>query len=279
MEPAPGSSDDFCYRHPKRESFVLCQRCARTICGDCQTPAPVGVHCPECRKNDQASSIRTSGIAGRLLGRTPSGVDFSPVVTYVLLGTMAVVYALQWLTGGFVTQLLLYWPPITALEPWRLLTTMFVHSTSSIFHILFNGYSLYILGTLVERLVGRGRFLWLFLLSGFGGSVAVLWLSPSSAVVGASGAIFGLFGALFVIQRSFGGANAQLLIVLGLNLVLGFVVPGISWQAHIGGLLVGALVAWIFVRTRGNSTRSQERTQLIGVAVGLVAATFAGALL
>ena len=279
MEPASGSSDDFCYRHPKRESFVLCQRCARTICGDCQTPAPVGVHCPECRKTDQEGSRGSSGIAGRLLGRTPGGVDFSPTVTYVLLGTMAVVYGLQWLTGGFVTQLLLYWPPITAIEPWRMLTTMFVHSTSSIFHILFNGYSLYILGTLVERLVGRGRFLWLFVLSGLGGSVAVLWLSPSSAVVGASGAIFGLFGALFVIQRSFGGANTQLLIVLGLNLVLGFVVPGISWQAHIGGLLVGALVAWIFVRTRGNSTRSQERTQLMGVVVGLVAATFAGALL
>jgi membrane associated rhomboid family serine protease len=108
--------------------------------------------------------------------------------------------------------------------------------------------------------------------------VAVLWLSPSAAVVGASGAIFGLFGALFVIQRSFGGANSQLLIVLGLNLVLGFVVPGISWQAHIGGLLVGALVAWIFVKTRGNSTRFTERTQLIGVVLGLAAATLAGVL-
>ena len=279
MEPASGSSDDFCYRHPKRESFVLCQRCARTICGDCQIPAPVGVHCPECRKNEQVASGGSSGVARRLLGRTQAAGGFSPVVTYVLLGVMGVVYALQWLTGGFVTQLLLYWPPITAIEPWRMVTTIFVHSTSSIFHILFNGYSLYILGTLVERLVGRGRFLWLFLLSGLGGSVAVLWLSPSAAVVGASGAIFGLFGALFVIQRSFGGANTQLLIVLGLNLVLGFVVPGISWQAHIGGLLVGALVAWIFVRTRGNSTRLQERTQLIGIVVGLGAVTVAGALL
>jgi membrane associated rhomboid family serine protease len=279
VEPASGSSDDFCYRHPKRESFVLCQRCGRTICGDCQIPAPVGVHCPECRKNEQVASGGSSGVARRLLGRTQAAGGFSPVVTYVLLGVMGVVYALQWLTGGFVTQLLLYWPPITAIEPWRMVTTIFVHSTSSIFHILFNGYSLYILGTLVERLVGRGRFLWLFLLSGLGGSVAVLWLSPSAAVVGASGAIFGLFGALFVIQRSFGGANTQLLIVLGLNLVLGFVVPGISWQAHIGGLLVGALVAWIFVRTRGNSTRLQERTQLIGIVVGLGAVTVAGALL
>lgn len=277
MEPSVGSSDDFCYRHPKRESFVLCQRCARTICGDCQIPAPVGVHCPECRKNEQTANRASSGVAGRLLGRTRATGGFRPLVTFVLLGIMAVVYALQWLTGGFVTQLLLYWPPITAIEPWRMVTTIFVHSTSSVFHILFNGYSLYILGTLVEGLVGRGRFLALFLLSGLGGSVAVLWLSPSAAVVGASGAIFGLFGALFVIQRSFGGANTQLLIVLGLNLVLGFVVPGISWQAHIGGLLVGALIAWIFVRTRGNATRSQERTQLAAVAMALAVATVAGA--
>jgi membrane associated rhomboid family serine protease len=186
---------------------------------------------------------------------------------------MVLVYALQWLSGGYVTQLLLYWPPITIIEPWRMITSMFVHSTSSVFHILFNGYSLYILGTLVERLVGRGRFSALFLLSGVGGSVAVLWLSPSTAVIGASGAIFGLFGALFVIQRSFGGANTQLLIVLGLNLVLGFVVPGISWQAHIGGLLVGALVAWIFVKTRTNATRQAEQIQLALVAAGLIAAT------
>jgi membrane associated rhomboid family serine protease len=186
---------------------------------------------------------------------------------------MVLVYALQWLSGGYVTQLLLYWPPITIIEPWRMITSMFVHSTSSVFHILFNGYSLYILGTLVERLVGRGRFSALFLLSGVGGSVAVLWLSPSTAVIGASGAIFGLFGALFVIQRSFGGANTQLLIVLGLNLVLGFVVPGISWQAHIGGLLVGALVAWIFVKTRTNAIRQAEQIQLALVAAGLIAAT------
>jgi membrane associated rhomboid family serine protease len=201
------------------------------------------------------------------------------VATYWLLGIIAVVYAAQLLSGGTVTQLLLYWPPITAIEPWRMLSAIFVHSPSSIFHILFNGYSLYILGTLVERIVGRGRFLTLFFLAGFGGSVAVLFLSPLSAVVGASGAIFGLFGALFVIQRSFGGANVQLMIVLALNLVLGFVVPGISWQAHIGGLLVGALTAWIFVRNRGQQSPKTERSQLALVGLGLVAATILGVLL
>lgn len=198
---------------------------------------------------------------------------YRPTATYVLLAVIGVTYAAQFLTGGIVTQAFLYWSPFTVAEPWRMVTTIFVHSPSSIFHILFNAYSLYILGTLVERLIGPGRFVVLFLMAGVGGSVAVLWLSPMAAVVGASGAIFGLFGALFVIQRSFGGANVQLMIVLALNLVLGFVVPGISWQAHVGGLLVGALVAVILVNTRGAHQSGKQRFQLGLVAVGLVSAT------
>ncbi|MDA8909340.1 rhomboid family intramembrane serine protease [Pontimonas sp.] len=198
---------------------------------------------------------------------------YRPAATYALLGVVGAVYAAQWLSGGTVTESLLYWPPLTAIEPWRMLTTVFVHSTASLFHILFNGFSLYVLGTLVERLIGRGRFVTLFLLAGLGGSVAVLWLAPAVAVVGASGAIFGLFGALFVIQRSFGGANVQLLIVLALNLVMGFIVPGISWQAHIGGLVVGALVAWVMVATRQSHQRAQQVGLLVAVAGALVALT------
>jgi len=90
----------------------------------------------------------------------------------------------------------------------------------------------------------------LFLLSGLGGSVAVLWLGFDQAVIGASGAIFGLFGALLVLQQSFGVQNPQLLIVLLLNLVLGFLVPGVSWQAHIGGLIAGLVLAWGLVKQR-----------------------------
>lgn len=271
----PGTrSDDYCYRHPDRESFVLCQRCARTVCGDCQTPAAVGVHCPECQAAQQAANPRVE--KARRRWKNSQG---APRATYWLLGIIAAAYAGQWLTGGFLTQLMLYWPPITLIEPWRMITTMFVHSVSSPFHILFNGYSLFVLGTLVERLIGPGRFLALFFLSGFGGSVAVALLSPQTAVIGASGAIFGLFGALFVIQRSFGGANTQLLIVLALNLVLGFVVPGISWQAHIGGLAVGALVAWILVRTREEARRRQQSGYLVMVGLGLAGIAALAALL
>ena len=264
--------DDYCYRHPSAESFVLCQRCGNTICPDCQIQAPVGFQCPDC-----AGVKKSSGLGGLFRSGSSRSVSLGtrPTATFVLLGIILAVYLGQLLTGGFLTQLLLYWPPLTALEPWRMLSTMFVHSTSSVFHILFNGYSLFILGTLVERLIGPGRFLTLFLFSGFGGSVLVLLLSPTSAVVGASGAIFGLFGALFVIQRSFGGANAQLLIILGLNLVMGFIVPGISWQAHIGGLITGAVVANIMVKTRGEEPqRLRQGLGLVGL--GLVALTVLG---
>ena len=263
MTSRPSASSEACYRHPERESYVLCQRCGNIICGQCQVPAAVGSHCPDCAA---AGAPRAAGLSKR---RALGG--YRPTATYVLLGILVTVFAAQLLSGGWVTELLLYWPPLTAIEPWRMVTAVFVHSTSSFFHLLFNGFSLYVLGTLVEKLVGRGRFVTLFLLAGFGGSVAVLWLAPSSAVVGASGAVFGLFGALFVIQRSFGGANVQLLIVLALNLVMGFVVPGISWQAHIGGLIVGALVAWIMVATRAASQRTAQKVLLVAVAGGLIA--------
>jgi len=238
------SSDDYCYRHPRRQSFVLCQRCARTVCGDCQIPAAVGVHCPECQReaNKNASPAVKRSRRMSSLGETP--------VTYALLGTIAVVFLAQLLTQGLVTNLLLYYPPATIDQPWRMVTLMLVHSERSFFHILFNGYSLWVLGTILERLLGSGRFAMLFLLSGLGGSVAVLWLGFNQAVIGASGAIFGLFGALLVLQQSFGVQNPQLLIVLLLNLVIGFLVPGVSWQAHIGGLIAGLALAWGLVKQR-----------------------------
>lgn len=262
------SSDDFCYRHPDRVSYVLCQRCVRTVCGDCQIPAAVGVHCPECAAEARKNAPRVK--------RRIVGAEKTPV-TYGLLGALVVIYLGQLLSGGLVTDWLLYWPPLTLSEPWRMFTSLFVHSERSLFHIVFNGYSLWVLGTLLERLIGSGRFLALFLTSGLGGSLAVLWLASGSAVIGASGAIFGLFGALLVIQRSFGVSNPQLLIVLLINLVMGFLVPGISWQAHIGGLLTGLAIAWGLVKARESSTRGATFgvfALVVGLIVVLVLARF-----
>lgn len=262
MTQVPDSAANYCYRHPSRQSFVLCQRCGRTICPDCQTVGAVGVTCPECMREQRATAPRTkSALLTRMTGKG------APVVTYSLIGITLVVFVLQILPviGGQVTGALWYagvYSHPGSFEPWRMITAMFVHSTSFIFHVLLNMYTLWIFGQLLEQLLGRWRFLALYLIGGFAGSVGVLLLSdPLTPVVGASGAIFGLMGAFLVIQRRLGGDAKQLLVLLAINLVIGFI-PGmnIAWQAHLGGLIGGAVVGLIFVETR---KRDQQKLQVI----------------
>lgn len=271
-DPAPERSN-FCYRHPDRQSFVLCQRCGRTICGECQTPAPVGFICPECMREQRASAPRTKpAILTRARSAAGRG---APVVTYSLIGITLAVYLLQLIPGLAVTDRLLYAGVYSIpgnFEPWRMLTSVFVHSTGLIFHVLLNMYTLWIFGQLLEGLLGRWRFLSLYLISGLAGSVGVLWLGdPRTGVVGASGAIFGLLGAFLVIQRRLGGSATQLLILLGINLVIGFI-PGfnIAWQAHLGGLVAGALVGFIFVETRKRDQRGLQIGLLVGLTLVLL---------
>lgn len=266
---APGAVDpNVCYRHPDRRSFVLCQRCGRTVCGECQTPAPVGVRCPECMAEAAAAMPKRKPTLLRAVRRGST----TPVVTYTILALTFGVFLLQFVSDGAVTSALGYAPPLSLIEPWRMLTVALVHS-SGIFHILFNLYALFVLGPLLEQLVGRWRFAVTYVLSTFAGSVAVLWLDPFSFVVGASGAIFGLFGAFFVIQRRLGGNTAQLMVILGINLALGFFLPNISWQAHVGGLLGGAIVAFIFVRTRRAQQTPLQIALLVAFAIVLIAGT------
>jgi membrane associated rhomboid family serine protease len=262
--------EGFCYRHPERQSFVLCQRCGRTVCGECQTPAPVGVICPECMREQRSTAPRTKpAVLTRARAAAERG---APVVTYSIIGVTLGVFVLQLIPGLAVTDRLAYAGVYSLpfnFQPWRMLTSVFVHSTGLIFHVALNMYTLWIFGQLLEGLLGRWRFLALYLISGLAGSVAVLWLAdPGTGVVGASGAIFGLMGAFLVIQRRLGGNATQLLILVGINLVIGFV-PGfnISWQAHLGGLVGGALVGLIYVETR---KRDQQALQ-----IGLLAALLA----
>lgn len=271
-----GSSDNYCYRHPDRESYILCQRCGRTVCPECQTQAAVGVHCPECRQEARSSAPKRKPAIVTAIARARTGGV--PVVTYSILAVCVAVYLLQQVSGGAVTQALAYHPVLTTSEPWRMLTSTFVHSQGSIFHILFNGYALWLFGRMLEPALGRWRFLALYLLSGLGGSAAVLWLSPGTWVVGASGAVFGLFAAMFVIQRGLGGNATQLLVVIGLNLVIGFL-PGanISWQAHLGGLIIGGLVALVYLKTRGPRQVGRQRLLLLGVMALLVVIIVLGA--
>jgi membrane associated rhomboid family serine protease len=265
---------NFCYRHPDRQSYILCQRCGRTVCPDCQTQAPVGVICPECMREQRASAPRTKPA---VLTRVRSAADRgAPVVTYSLIGITAFVYLLQWIPGLGVTNALFFSPVFMTelmFEPWRALTSVFLHSTSLLFHVLLNMYTLWIFGRLLEPMLGRIRFLALYLIAGLAGSAGVVvFAAPNTQVLGASGAIFGLMGAFVVIQRRLGGNLTLLYVLLAINLAIGFI-PGahISWQAHLGGLIGGALVGLVYLETRKPSARGLQIGLLIGLAVAFIA--------
>jgi membrane associated rhomboid family serine protease len=189
-------------------------------------------------------------------------------VTYGLIGISALVFVAQLIFGDALTFVLLYFAPATFEQPWRVVTSMFAHGSP--LHLLFNMYSLFVLGRMLEPALGHARFAALYFISGLGGSIAVLLLAPGNSVLGASGAIFGLLGALVVIVRRLGGNTTQLLIVIGLNVVIGFVVPNVAWQAHVGGALVGAALAAIYVRTRSDKRRLLQAGLFAAVAVALV---------
>jgi membrane associated rhomboid family serine protease len=232
-----------CYRHPNRETGVSCSSCGRPICPDCMTPTPVGMRCPECAR--QRTKVRTA--------RTLTG---EPTLTYILIGICVVVQLGQSLSGaGAVSgglggseifrQGALYGPAVAAGDVWRLVTSGFLHA--GLLHLLFNMYLLYILGTMLEPAIGRLRFGLIYFVSLLCGSFGVLVVSPNSLAVGASGAVFGLMGAAVVVLRNRGIDPRQsgLPFLIGFNLLFTFLVPGISIGAHVGGLIGGAVAAFL----------------------------------
>lgn len=236
MPPAEPAAPPVCPRHPDRVSYVRCQRCGRPACPECQRPAPVGIQCIDCVRELSAPAVRTRYGAAVRSGQ--------PVVTWTIIAVCAVVYALQWLLpNDVVYQDFAYATALTGLEPWRMLTSAFLHSQGFVLHIVLNMYTLWIFGRILEPALGRVRYLAIYLISALGGSVGFFLLTPVSmnGVIGASGAIFGLFGALFVVVRQRGGDVRQLLVLIAINAALGFVVQGIAWQAHLGGLIAGGL--------------------------------------
>lgn len=272
------NSDNFCYRHPDRQSFVLCQRCLRTICPECQTQAAVGVICPECLGAQAKAQTPAQKKAERRWARPRAltATDSRPLVTYAIIGVTALAFLVSLIPGAgrVVEDALLFWAPALypeltgRFEPWRLLTVSLVHS--GFWHVGLNMLVLFMIGRSLEPLLGRARFLTLYLLSALGGSVVVALLAFPTPVVGASGAIFGLFGALLVIGRHIGANIGGIAVILVINLVIGFI-PGfnVSWQAHIGGLVVGALVGLIYARTRSARRRALQIWLLVALGVGL----------
>lgn len=185
-----------------------------------------------------------------------------PKTTMAILIVTCAVWLLQLSPFGRSIEIYFSYTPIaTTIAPWQMITAAFLHG--SWLHLIFNMYTLYIFGQVLEPMLGRARFLILYLIAAFGGSVAVLLFSePASTVVGASGAIYGLMGAYFVLLRAIGERSGQLVGLIAINLVFSFLNPGISWQAHIGGLLVGGAVAGIYAATR---KATQKNLQIAGL--------------
>lgn len=171
-------------------------------------------------------------------------------------GALLALNVLIWLgqispLGYLFTNQFFFAPLFAPFEPWRMLTAGFVHDWTGPFHILLNSYAIWIFGRQLEPMLGPLRFLTLYLTSIIGGSVAVLWLSdPRIPVVGASGALFGLMGAYFIVLRSIGGNPTQIFALIAINFSLGLFVSGISWQGHLGGLITGVLIALVYANNR-----------------------------
>jgi membrane associated rhomboid family serine protease len=237
-----------CYRHPDRETRVSCSSCGRPICPDCMTPTPVGMRCPEC------ASQRTRVV--RNPTGTPTGFQAFPA-TYVLIAINVVVFLVQIANGSggfretgisqFVADFALFGPSVAEGEWYRLLTCGFLHA--NLVHVGFNMLILFFLGRLLEPALGTPRFLVLYFASLFAGSLGALVLDPNALTLGASGAVFGLAAATFIIARGRGmeALASQIGFLIVFNLVWSFVGSNISVGGHIGGLIGGALCALAIV--------------------------------
>ena len=261
-----------CPRHPDTVAYVRCQRCDRPTCPACQVPSSVGVHCVDCARRSQA---------GRRQPRTLLGGNMvsDALVTKILIGLCVIVYALQILVPGLAAQSLElrlgFMPVVAAQEPWRFLTTAFLHA--DYMHIGFNMLTLWVLGRTLEPLLGRWRFTCVYLLSALGGSTMIYWLSwPDTEswltlTVGASGAVFGLFSAMFIVQRRFGRDTSGIMALVGINAVVSILGANISWQGHLGGLLVGGIVSAIYAWAPRGKRKAVGIVGTIVVVIALVA--------
>jgi membrane associated rhomboid family serine protease len=260
-----------CYRHPDRETGVSCSSCGRPICPDCMTPTPVGMRCPECAQQ------KTRVVRGTGAGAT--GFQQSPA-TYVLIGLNVVAYLVEIAagTGGLnnpggriVFDFALFGPAVAEGEWYRLVTSGFLHA--SFVHIAFNMLLLFFLGRLLEPALGIPRFLLLYFASLLAGSFGALILDPEAFTLGASGAVFGLFGAGFILARERGmnSLATQLGFLILLNLALSFGPREISLGGHLGGLVGGLLCAAVIVAgERGILGHRRRSAELL--AMGAVAA-------
>ena len=274
-----------CFRHPGRETYVSCVRCGRPACPDCLRSAAVGQQCVECiREGSRGTRRATAPFGGKVTNR--------PVVTWTLIALNVFVYLLELINpdkavhyggmiGGAFDPVLNERVGVVFGDWYRLLSSAFLHEPLStgfgIFHIAFNMWALYVVGPPLEQMLGRLRFIAIYLVSALGGSVLYYLLVPpnSPPAIGASGAIFGLFGAWFILSRRLRLDARMVVILIVVNLVLSFTVAGIAWQDHVGGLIAGGALAAAYVYApRANRTLIQ-----VAATIALIGVLIAGVVL
>ena len=256
-----------CYRHPNRETGVSCSNCGRPICPDCMTPTSVGMRCPACA--GERTKVR------RLQGRGASASFARPVspydprtwsVTQMLVAINVAVFLWEVADGvqlgggggGWVyIHGVLFGPLMSGgqHEYWRLLTSGFLHA--SLIHIAFNMFSLWFVGRSLEPAIGRLYFAAIYFTALLAGSFGALWFTPDVPTLGASGAIFGVFGALIMVARArrIPLWQSGLLPILLFNLIYTLTVAGVSIGGHLGGVLSGLVTGWLvteYGEKRGN---------------------------
>ncbi|MFI2201939.1 rhomboid family intramembrane serine protease [Streptomyces sp. NPDC020192] len=245
-----------CYRHPDRETGVRCTRCERPICPECMISASVGFQCPECVRAGSGTGHAPTAARPRTI--TGGTMTADPrLLTKILIGINIAVFLAQQAIGDTVTehfeligraQYSQFGPfeGVAEGQYYRLLTAMFLHG--NITHILFNMLSLWWIGGPLEAALGRARYLSLYFVSGLaGGALTYLLAAPNQPSLGASGAIFGLFGATGVLMRRLNYDLRPIIALLVINLIITFTWANIAWQAHIGGLVAGVAVGYAMV--------------------------------
>jgi membrane associated rhomboid family serine protease len=244
-----------CYRHPDRETWVSCVRCGRHACPDCLRSAAVGQQCVECVHEGGRTTRRPTTVFGGRPARTA-------VVTWTLIAVNVLLFLVElakpsiandWGLLGYATIGSGPMQGIASGQWYRLILSAFLPPATGLgglgfLDILFNLWALYAVGPSLEQLLGRGRFLAVYLLSALGGGVLFYLIAPQNVLaLGASGAIFGLFGAWFVVSRRLRIDSRGILVLIGINLAFSFIYRGaIAWQDHVGGLIVGVLITAAF---------------------------------
>ncbi|AYG81762.1 Rhomboid protease GluP [Streptomyces hundungensis] len=242
-----------CYRHPGVATGISCARCERPICPECMISASVGFQCPDCVRSGSGTGHAPSANQPRTVAGGVLAAGDPQLVTKILIGINAVAFLVQQIVGERFTNAfcLLGRAVVPGFDDvqglaegqwYRLVTSMFLHG--GIAHIAFNMLSLWWLGGPLEGALGRARYLALYFVSGLaGGALTYLLAAPYERSLGASGAIFGLFGAMAVLMRRMKYDMRPVIGLLVVNLVFTFNPwVGIAWQAHVGGLVAGVLV-------------------------------------